>query len=67
MRAFHVLRALAAGHDVHLVAGNPLFPFTRAELARADLPVLSRLTLPLDPWHAPGLFARLEQIVFLLL
>jgi glycosyltransferase involved in cell wall biosynthesis len=58
MRAFHVLRALAVTHDVHLVVGNPLFPCTRADLARADLPVASRLALPLDPAHAPDLFLR---------
>jgi polysaccharide biosynthesis protein PslH len=62
MRAWHSLGALASTYDIHLAVGSPLFPLSSAELAQAQLPVASRLLLPLGPMHAPKLFAcRLLQ------
>ena len=46
MRAWSVLRALAASFTVHLVVGGPLTP---GALADADLPVASRMAVPVRP------------------
>ncbi len=46
MRAWYVLRALAASCTVHLVVGGPVDP---GALADADLPVASRMAIPVQP------------------
>jgi glycosyltransferase involved in cell wall biosynthesis len=58
MRAWHVLRALAAEHNVRLAVGSPLFPFKPSDLARADLPVIDRLGMPIRFMRTPDVFVR---------
>lgn len=53
MRAWQTLRSIASEYDVHLLAGSRYFPCTEAELAAAELPVVSRLRIPVQSWADP--------------
>ena len=53
MRAWQTLRSLASEYDVHLLAGSRYFPCTEAELAAAELPVVSRRRIPVQSWADP--------------
>ncbi len=54
MRAWQTLVSLASEYDVHLLAGSRFFPCTAAELAAAELPVVSRHLLPVHSWSDPA-------------
>jgi glycosyltransferase involved in cell wall biosynthesis len=49
MRAWNVLHALATEFDVHLLVGSRYFPCRLEQLERAQLPVVSRGLIPVDP------------------
>ena len=53
MRAWQTLHSLATEYDVHLLAGSRFFSCTAAELAAAELPVVSRRRIPVHSWGDP--------------